>query len=50
MHRDIKSENILLTNNDVLKLTDFGSAKFSIEDTISGIGTCSFMAPEIIKR
>lgn len=44
-HRDIKPENLLLSADDVLKLTDFG---LSTEDSQSNnkSGTRVYMAPE----
>lgn len=53
MHRDIKPQNILLTNNKTIKLTDFGFAKSfkSNEKKLSHTicGSPIYMAPEIIK-
>ena len=52
-HSDIKSENILIYNNYIAKLCDFGFSKQIIltkaGDSSPPIGTCSFMAPEICK-
>ena len=52
MHRDIKSDNILVNSNGDIKLCDFGySAKLTQEkkgrDT--RVGTIYWMAPELIK-
>jgi formylglycine-generating enzyme required for sulfatase activity len=51
IHRDIKPANILLTNDGLPKLTDFGLAKDETADTgqtMAGavLGTLDFMPPE----
>jgi len=55
LHRDIKSENLLVGDNYRLKLCDFGFARFydpSVEKTkkrpLSICGTDEYMAPEVI--
>lgn len=55
VHRDIKGANILVTNDGVLKLADFGCSK-AIDEVCSKsrgcqtmVGTPYWMAPEVIK-
>eukprot|EP01004_Peranema_trichophorum_P003691 NODE_2664_length_1525_cov_25.780314_g2295_i0.p1 GENE.NODE_2664_length_1525_cov_25.780314_g2295_i0~~NODE_2664_length_1525_cov_25.780314_g2295_i0.p1 ORF type:complete len:475 (-),score=97.76 NODE_2664_length_1525_cov_25.780314_g2295_i0:36-1460(-) len=58
IHRDIKCDNILLFTEDIIKLTDFGSAKQLCPATVTDsndsngmcstlVGTPSYMAPEV---
>ena len=51
IHRDIKLENIFVSDNGDYKLGDFGVAR-SMEDRAGGLskkGTYSYMAPEILR-
>ena len=53
LHRDLKPDNIIITNDDIAKVADFGLAKFVDFDlgTSHGplIGTPAYMAPEHIR-
>ena len=52
IHRDIKPENVLLADNFIAKLTDFGWSNYIEEDEkrTTVCGTPIYLAPEIIKE
>lgn len=53
IHRDLKPSNLMITENGVLKLTDFGIAKDQDVTALTGanstIGTAAYMSPEQCK-
>jgi serine/threonine protein kinase len=51
MHRDLKPQNILVSKEYILKITDFGFARYMNNDIIikTLCGSPMYMAPEIIK-
>jgi serine/threonine protein kinase/tetratricopeptide (TPR) repeat protein len=53
VHRDVKTENMMLTEEGKVKLTDFGLAKLrgGVQITKSGstLGTAAYMSPEQIR-
>jgi len=52
LHRDLKSSNVFLTNNNRVKLGDFGIAKVLNKTTSkakSFVGTPYYISPEIIE-
>lgn len=48
IYRDLKPENLVLTDKGVLKIVDFGMAKHVPHMTFTVCGTPEYMAPEII--
>ncbi|MCX7832547.1 MAG: protein kinase [Actinobacteria bacterium] len=51
LHLDIKPENILVSSSGVVKLTDFGIARFVTEPEDAGkiMGTTHYLAPESLR-
>uniref|UniRef100_A0AAR2L120 Protein kinase domain-containing protein n=1 Tax=Pygocentrus nattereri TaxID=42514 RepID=A0AAR2L120_PYGNA len=50
IHRDLKSRNVVLAADNVLKICDFGASKFLSHTThMSLVGTFPWMAPEVIQ-
>ncbi|KAJ8012765.1 hypothetical protein DPEC_G00046270 [Dallia pectoralis] len=50
IHRDLKSRNVVVTADRVLKICDFGASRFLSHTThMSLVGTFPWMAPEVIQ-
>ena len=53
LHRDLKSQNIFLTENGIIKLGDFGIAKClecTWEKAMTVVGTPYYLSPEIVNN
>ena len=53
IHRDLKTQNIFLTKNNIIKLGDFGIAKVlnnTRQKCKSMVGTPYYLSPEIISN
>ncbi|XP_018428123.1 PREDICTED: mitogen-activated protein kinase kinase kinase MLT isoform X1 [Nanorana parkeri] len=50
IHRDLKSRNVVITMDGILKICDFGASRFHSHTThMSLVGTFPWMAPEVIQ-
>ncbi|CAL8389617.1 unnamed protein product, partial [Gadus morhua 'NCC'] len=50
IHRDLKSRNVVIGADQVLKICDFGASRFLSHTThVSLVGTFPWMAPEVIQ-
>ncbi|XP_050207031.1 serine/threonine-protein kinase STY13-like [Mercurialis annua] len=50
VHRDVKTDNVLLDKNRTLKITDFGVSRIQAlnpNEMTGGLGTFGYMAPEV---
>lgn len=50
MHRDVKTEHMLVDCNGTLKIADFGVARIEAQnprDMTGNTGTLGYMAPEV---
>ena len=47
LHRDLKSQNIFMTKEGIIKIGDLGIAKVMATQNQTVVGTCSYISPEL---
>ncbi|XP_029173027.1 mitogen-activated protein kinase kinase kinase 12 isoform X2 [Nylanderia fulva] len=52
IHRDLKSPNVLIGQDEVLKISDFGTSRQwnEVSTKMTFVGTVAWMAPEVIRN
>ncbi len=50
IHRDIKLGNILIGDNNIIKICDFGMAKYMSDDWDTICGTPNYIPPEVLTK
>lgn len=50
IHRDIKSENILIDSRENIRIIDFGLAHLGRDGAKEYLGTPPYMAPEVLRN
>ncbi|KAL3284694.1 hypothetical protein HHI36_018843 [Cryptolaemus montrouzieri] len=52
IHRDLKSPNVLIGENEIIKISDFGTSRTwnGVSEKMSFAGTVAWMSPEVIRE
>ncbi|KAM0732731.1 Mitogen-activated protein kinase kinase kinase 12 [Formica fusca] len=52
IHRDLKSPNVLIGQDEIVKITDFGTSRQwnEVSTKMTFVGTVAWMAPEVIRN
>jgi serine/threonine protein kinase len=50
LHRDLKPENLLISKENVIKISDFGWSAQGSETRVTFCGTLDYMSPEMLRK